>query len=59
MNRSSTPLSDKKDMLKNNLIDKMDAELSRHFHNRMMKPSETSLNIIKAYSLKQGNAVAV
>lgn len=46
-------------MLKNNLIDKMDAELNRHFHNRMMKPSETSLNIIKAYSLKQGNAVAV
>jgi len=59
MNRNSTPLSDKKDMLKNNLIEKMDAELSRHLHNRMMKPSETSLNIIKAYSLKQGNAVAV
>jgi hypothetical protein len=59
MNRSSTPLSDKKDMLKNNLIDKMDAELSRHFHNRMMKPSETSLNIIKAYSLKHAAPVAV
>ncbi len=59
MNRSSTSLSDKKDMLKNNMIAKMDAELRRHFHNRMMKPSETSLNIIKAYSLKQGNAVAV
>jgi hypothetical protein len=46
-------------MLKNNLIDKMDAELSRHFHNRMMKPSETSLNIIKAYSLKHAAPVAV